>query len=66
MSDVEYGAMWFMLIVAVVIAVVVYDRLRHPNSTCGSCSGGRIYSSVSDRWRDCPACNGTGVRTNRK
>lgn len=62
MSDVEYGALWFALIVATTILVLFYDRLRHRLSTCRSCEAGRIYSPFSDRWRDCPLCNGTGIR----
>ncbi|MGP3914284.1 hypothetical protein [Nonomuraea sp. 10N515B] len=62
MSDVEYGALWFALIVAAVILIVFYDRLRHRMRACRRCTHGRIYSPFSDRWRVCHACDGTGVR----
>jgi hypothetical protein len=41
------------------------DRLIHPKSWCPTCKRtGRLNSSWSQRWRDCPACSG-GVRDRR-
>lgn len=65
MTDYEYGALWFVLIVGAGLVWLVYNRLRHPKSHC-SCRGGRIYSWTSSRWRDHSRCGGTGIRDNRR
>ncbi|MEV4173959.1 hypothetical protein [Nonomuraea sp. NPDC049709] len=65
MSDAAMGGLWFALIVFMVVFLLAWDRARHRLSTCRRCTGGRIYSPFSDRWRDCPLCNGTGVRGRR-
>jgi hypothetical protein len=65
MTDAEYGALWFVLIVAAVLLWLVYDRVRHPKSYC-SCRSGRIYSWSSRRWRDHSRCGGTGIRDRSK
>ncbi|MEV4287324.1 hypothetical protein AB0K40_17605 [Nonomuraea bangladeshensis] len=62
MSDAEMGAVWFVLIVTALLLTLAYDRLRHRMRACRRCTGGRIYSPFSNRWRDCPLCQGTGIR----
>lgn len=61
-TDYQYGALWFALIVLAVVLLVTYDRLRHRMSKCRWCTGGRIYSPFSGRWRECPFCDGSGTR----
>jgi hypothetical protein len=65
MSDADFGALWFVLIVAAVLLWLVYDRVRLPKSHC-SCRSGRIYSQTSQRWRDHSRCSGTGIRDRSK
>ncbi|MER7500419.1 hypothetical protein AB0L05_16095 [Nonomuraea pusilla] len=65
MTDYDYGALWFTLLMVAIIVWRIYTRLRFPKSAC-RCSGGRIYSSSAPRWRDCSRCCGTGIRDRRK
>ncbi|MFD8558225.1 hypothetical protein ACFV1N_13170 [Streptosporangium canum] len=65
MDDVTQGGIIFAAIVIGLAAWWWLDRLRHPKSKCGTCRAtGRLHSSWSARWRDCPNCSG-GVRDRR-
>lgn len=66
MDDVTQGGL-IAAGLAVGIGVWLWiDRLRHPKSKCRTCKGaGRLHSSWTQRWRDCPDCDG-GVRDSSK
>ncbi|MEV4246934.1 hypothetical protein AB0J63_26415 [Streptosporangium canum] len=65
MDDATQGGIIFAAIVIVIVALWLWDRHRHPKTRCRTCvATGRLNSSWSARWRDCPDCKG-GVRDRR-
>lgn len=66
MDDTTHGALIIAGLFALGIVVVWIDRKLHPKSKCQTCKGtGRLRSSLSQRWKDCPNCDG-GVRDRSK